>query len=114
MTNEHFIVWMRASGLPTFRKLWGKVPEGLSRGNYVLEVDDQYEVTSFNGKKSIVISTMSSLGGKNQLLAVSYILCGIICLCIAVGFILFEAKERKQIREDRKKREEIQIAIANM
>lgn len=25
MTNEHFIVWMRYAGLPTFRKLWGKV-----------------------------------------------------------------------------------------
>lgn len=25
MTDEHFIVWMRYAGLPTFRKLWGKI-----------------------------------------------------------------------------------------
>jgi hypothetical protein len=25
MKDEHFIVWMRYAGLPTFRKLWGKV-----------------------------------------------------------------------------------------
>jgi hypothetical protein len=32
MTNEHFIVWMRYAGLPTFRKLWGKVDEDLTPG----------------------------------------------------------------------------------
>lgn len=25
MEDEHFIVWMRTAGLPTFRKLWGKI-----------------------------------------------------------------------------------------
>ena len=29
MTDEHFIVWMRTSGLPTFRKLWGRIDDGL-------------------------------------------------------------------------------------
>lgn len=23
--NEHFIVWMRTSGLPNFKKLWGRI-----------------------------------------------------------------------------------------
>lgn len=23
--DEHFIVWMRTSGLPNFRKLWGRI-----------------------------------------------------------------------------------------
>ena len=29
MTNEHFLVWMRPSGLPNFRKLWGRIHKDL-------------------------------------------------------------------------------------
>ena len=29
MTDEHFIVWMRPSGLPNFRKLWGRIHKDL-------------------------------------------------------------------------------------
>jgi hypothetical protein len=29
MTDEHFIVWMRTAGLPNFRKLWGRIDNGL-------------------------------------------------------------------------------------
>jgi len=25
MTDEHFMVWMRAAGLPNFRKLYGRI-----------------------------------------------------------------------------------------
>jgi len=33
---EHFIVWMRTAGLPTFRKLWGKINQNLESGEYTL------------------------------------------------------------------------------
>jgi len=29
MADEHFVVWMRTSGLPNFRKLWAKIDGGL-------------------------------------------------------------------------------------
>lgn len=32
--DEHFIVWMRTSGLPNFRKLWGIIREKLQKGRY--------------------------------------------------------------------------------
>jgi hypothetical protein len=32
VTNEHFIVWMRTAGLPTFRKLYGKIDQDLPAG----------------------------------------------------------------------------------
>ena len=42
MTNEHFIVWMRPSGLPNFRKLWGRITDtDLNEG-------DEVEVTIMN------------------------------------------------------------------
>jgi len=36
--DEHFIVWMRTSGLPNFRKLWGVIAEKLVAGTYIVEV----------------------------------------------------------------------------
>ena len=32
--DEHFIVWMRTAGLPNFRKLWGRIDNGLEAGSY--------------------------------------------------------------------------------
>ena len=68
MTDEHFIVWMRTSGLPTFRKLWGRIDDGLVQGEYYMRIVNNYEVKSFSGSKSLVISTMNFLGGKNEFL----------------------------------------------
>jgi hypothetical protein len=31
---EHFIVWMRTAGLPNFRKLWGRLPDGIDADEY--------------------------------------------------------------------------------
>lgn len=31
---EHFIVWMRTAGLPSFRKLWGRIETQLQPGQY--------------------------------------------------------------------------------
>lgn len=42
MTDEHFIVWMRSAALPTFLKLWGKIPGGLEIGDYYLRVHNNY------------------------------------------------------------------------
>ena len=38
---EHFIVWMRTSGLPSFRKLWGKINQTLVEGNYQMLIDNR-------------------------------------------------------------------------
>jgi len=48
MTDEHFIVWMRTSGLPEFRKLWGRIDTSLYPGeNYLLNIKNNYDVSSF-------------------------------------------------------------------
>ena len=69
---EHFIVWMRTAGLPSFRKLWGKLPNGLEAGSYTLYVNNIFDVSAYQGKKSFVISTTNALGGKNYFLAICY------------------------------------------
>lgn len=38
--DEPFMVWMRTAGLPTFRKLWGRIddPAGIKKGKYLIRV----------------------------------------------------------------------------
>lgn len=47
MKNEHFIVWMRTAGLPNFRKLWGRIPDGLEVGKYQIKIENNYKVDKF-------------------------------------------------------------------
>lgn len=39
-TLERFAVWMRTSGLPDFRKTWGKIDSDIKAGEYTIEVDN--------------------------------------------------------------------------
>ncbi len=84
--NEHFMVWMRPAGLPDFRKLWGRINTRLDPGEYILEVVNNYAVSHFAGKKSVVLSTVNFLGGKNNFLGIAYIVVGCICLFMALLF----------------------------
>ena len=86
MTDEHFIVWMRPSGLPNFRKLWGRIHQDLEPGEYTLNINNQFDVASFSGQKHFVLSNVNAFGGKNTFLAVSYIVVGVICIILAIVF----------------------------
>mmetsp|Transcript_9162 Transcript_9162/g.18343 ORF Transcript_9162/g.18343 Transcript_9162/m.18343 type:complete len:388 (-) Transcript_9162:110-1273(-) len=79
--NEHFIVWMRTAGLPKFRKLYGIINTDLKAGDAVtFEVSPNFNVASFAGTKSLVLSTVSWFGGKNPFLGYSYIVVGAACV----------------------------------
>ncbi|XP_068454921.1 cell cycle control protein 50A-like [Clinocottus analis] len=88
--NEDFIVWMRTAALPTFRKLYriiGKknnMAATLPRGNYTLEVVYNYPVRSFEGRKRMILSTVSWMGGKNPFLGIAYITVGSVCFFLGV------------------------------
>jgi hypothetical protein len=94
MEEEHFIVWMRTAGLPNFRKLWGRIDTGLDAGNYYLMIDNQYQVSPFQGTKSFVLSTTNALGGKNYFLAVCYITVGTLCMLFAFVFCVAYMRKR--------------------
>jgi|TARA_B110000977_G_C11004563_1_gene465197 hypothetical protein len=38
---------MRTAGLPTFRKLWGKIEGSFKEGDYSIEIQNNYEVRPF-------------------------------------------------------------------
>jgi hypothetical protein len=88
--DEDFIVWMRTAGLPTFKKLYRKI-EGrdLEAGDKItLTYNNVFPVQTFGGTKSIVLSTTSALGGKNDFLGYAYISVGVVCLVLAIGFLV--------------------------
>ncbi len=90
MEDEHFIVWMRPAGLPNFRKLWGRIDQqDLEAGSEVsLTIENKFDVSSFNGKKYIILTTVNAFGGKNTFLAVCYIVIGCISIVIAFALII--------------------------
>ncbi len=84
--DEHFMVWMRTAALPTFRKLWGIIDHDFNSGDQLtINVEANFEVLSFSGGKSVVISTVGEFGGRNPYLGIAYVVVGSISLFL--GFV---------------------------
>ncbi|GAP93395.1 putative lem3 cdc50 family protein [Rosellinia necatrix] len=79
--DEHFISWMRTAALPSFFKPWAFGNETLVAGTYSIDIIDNFNMTEYKGKKSLVITTTGPLGGKNDLP-------GILWLALSGFFIL--------------------------
>jgi len=90
--TESFVVWMRTAGLPEFRKLYAFVtpPSGGFKKGDTLEIMivPNFEVLSFGGTKSLVLSTVTSLGGKNDILGIAYVSVGGVCWALALAFMI--------------------------
>lgn len=87
--QEDLIVWMRTAALPTFRKLYGRIEEDLQENDTIsVMLLNNYNTYSFNGKKKVVLSTTSFLGGKNSFLGIAYLTVGGLCFFLAMVFFL--------------------------
>ncbi|EDQ91228.1 uncharacterized protein MONBRDRAFT_23428 [Monosiga brevicollis MX1] len=61
--NEDLIVWMRTAALPDFRKLYRRVVNtDLQDGQYQIDIDYNFPVRNFEGKKKVILSTISWSG----------------------------------------------------
>jgi len=97
VTNEHFMVWMRTAGLPTFRKLYGKINGNFKKGDLLsFQLQLNYEVQSFGGTKALVISTVGQFGGKNPYLGTAFLVVGSLSLLLAFMFIAKQAISEKR------------------
>jgi hypothetical protein len=100
--NEHFIVWMRTAGLPTFRKLYGRIHSDLKKGDILtFTVKANFEVDSFDGSKGLIISNLGQFGGKNSFLGISYIVVGSVSLLLGVLFGLKQLVSPRQLGDTR-------------
>lgn len=95
--NQDFLVWMRRAALPNFRKLYRRITEGdyvngLPAGNYSLAIRYNYPVLDFDGRKKVVFSNVSWMGGKNKFLGIAYLVIGSMCLVMSVVMLVVYAK----------------------
>jgi hypothetical protein len=89
VTNEHFVVWMRISAFPNFRKLYGYFDTDIKAGQTLeFNVTANWDVRSFKGAKSLVLSTTSLFGGKNTQFGNCFIGLGGFFLIVATLFSL--------------------------
>ena len=94
ITDEDFLVWMRVAAFPDFRKLYrvidrdAAVEAGLGtelNGTLRLTVENNYPVSAF-GTKSLVLTELSWLGGKNAFIGWLYVAVGAAYLIFAGVF----------------------------
>lgn len=98
VTDEHFIVWMKTSSLPTFRKLYGRIEGDPRSGDrLVFNVTANFEVDSFDATKTLLISNLGAMGGRNTFLGVAFTTIG--SLCMVFGVVLLARAYQTQLIE---------------
>jgi len=80
------MVWMRTATDSTFTKLHRIINDlSFKKGDKLnVTIVNYFEVSSFGGSKSIVISTNSAMGGQNDTLGILFIVVGALALVIGV------------------------------
>mmetsp|Transcript_26000 Transcript_26000/g.56741 ORF Transcript_26000/g.56741 Transcript_26000/m.56741 type:complete len:427 (+) Transcript_26000:109-1389(+) len=84
----HFIVWMRIAGLPLFNKQWGKIDTNFPAGTRLkIYFQDNFPVKPYKGRKALVLTTTSVLGGRNDFLGYGFLSVGVCCLIFGFSFL---------------------------
>ncbi|KAK7023840.1 cell cycle control protein [Favolaschia claudopus] len=84
--DERFQNWMRTAGLPTFTKLYGRNDhDDMRAGTYQIVIGLNYPVRPYKGTKSVVISTVSWIGGKNSFLGWAYVGAASVFVLLAIA-----------------------------
>ncbi|XP_047457897.1 transmembrane protein 30C [Mugil cephalus] len=89
--NDDLIVWMREAAFPNFKKLYGILnranhpfTKGLPKGNYTIEISYNFPVQHFQGRKLVVLTTLTWFGGQNHFLPIAYLVTSSLILVLAI------------------------------
>jgi len=89
-TPEHFVAWLRPDALPRTRKPYGYLQERLRKGQEIsVCINASFPVEGINAQKELVLTTLTSLGGRDDALGIFLLASGVACLvaCMAVAVI---------------------------
>ncbi|KAI4896204.1 hypothetical protein NFI96_026431 [Prochilodus magdalenae] len=97
--NDDLIVWMREAAFPNFKKLYGILnraestfSNGLPNGNYSIAISYNFPVKYFQGRKEVVISTVTWFGGQNNFLPIAYLVSGGLIFIAAIVLTMVYVK----------------------
>jgi hypothetical protein len=81
-------VWMRASFLASFHKLYRIISVDLPPGTYWVDITELYDVVTFRGRKSIVLRNGNWTGGRNTALGVVFVVMGCLAFVLGMAFMV--------------------------
>jgi len=100
--DEHFIVWMRNAWLPKFRKLYGVIHDPISEGDeLIVTIENLYNTYLFGGKKRIILSTTTWLGGENKFIGYVYLVTGGVSLVMAFVYLILHLQFPRDLGDER-------------
>ena len=97
--QERFINWMKISPFSDVRKTWGRINSNLPKGNYKLNVFNNWNSYIFDGKKYFGLTEVNGLGGQNDFLGISFLVMGSISIIFAILFLIRKIQRPKGILE---------------
>jgi hypothetical protein len=81
VTNEHFVVWMRANALGDFAKPYARCKDcRIPKGRYAVRIENRYPTDGFKGEKWVGLAEEGVVGVRN----VAY---HSICFSYGAGFL---------------------------
>lgn len=87
--SEHWMVWMKPAGPREVNKLYARINQPIPAGSTVtVTVANRYNTYGFGSSKSVILTTNSWVGGKNNTLGIVYIVVGGLSFSVALAFFL--------------------------